>query len=83
MLCISVYEQQDEFYKQFVLLVEVGVCIVIEVVYVDYWYKYVGFDGCIIGMISFGELVLVLVLFEYFGFILDNVLVVVEELLED
>lgn len=60
-------------YCEVVLLVVVIKCIVIEVGIVDFWYKYVGFGGCIIGMISFGELVLAGELFKLFGFIIENV----------
>lgn len=83
MPCTSVYEQQDESYKQSVLPVEVGARIAIEAAHADYWYKYVGLDGRIIGMTSFGESAPAPALFEHFGFTLDNVLAVVEELLED
>ncbi|MBN0857107.1 transketolase, partial [Pseudomonas aeruginosa] len=55
MPCASVYEQQDESYKQSVLPVEVGARIAIEAAHADYWYKYVGLDWRIIGMTSFGE----------------------------
>lgn len=57
------------------------VCVVVEVGIVDYWYKYVGLNGVIVGMIIFGEFVLVELLFEEFGFIVDNVVVKVKELL--
>ncbi len=83
MPCTSVYEQQDESYKQSVLPVEVGARIAIEAAHADYWYKYVGLDGRIIGMTSFGESAPAPALFEHFGFTLDNVLAVAEELLED
>lgn len=82
MPCTSVYEQQDESYKQSVLPVEVGARIAIEAAHADYWYKYVGLDGRIIGMTSFGESAPAPALFEHFGFT-DNVLAVAEELLED
>ena len=45
MPCTSVYEQQDESYKQSVLPVEVGARIAIEAAHADYWHKYVGLDG--------------------------------------
>ncbi|MFO6133984.1 transketolase-like TK C-terminal-containing protein, partial [Pseudomonas aeruginosa] len=83
MPCTSVYEQQDESYKQSVLPVEVGARIAIEAAHADYWYKYVGLDGRIIGMTSFGESAPAPALFEHFGFTLDDVLAVAEELLED
>lgn len=40
-----------------------------------------GFEGCIIGMNSFGEFVLVGELFKFFGFIVENVVIKVKEIL--
>lgn len=81
MLFIDVFDKQDVVYCEFVLLKVVIVCVVVEVGIVDYWYKYVGLNGVIVGMIIFGEFVLVELLFEEFGFIVDNVVVKVKELL--
>ncbi|MFT5082374.1 MAG: transketolase [Lentisphaeria bacterium] len=78
----SVFDQQDAEYRESVLPIEVGSRIAIETSHVDYWYKYVGFDGRIIGMNSFGESAPGGVLLEYFGFTVDNVLSVANELLE-
>ncbi len=79
----SVFDQQDAAYKQSVLPLEVGARIAIEAAHTDFWYKYVGLDGRIIGMQTFGESAPAAALFEEFGFTLDNVLAVAEELLED
>ncbi len=79
----SVFDQQDAAYKQQVLPLEVGARIAIEAAHTDFWYKYVGLDGRIIGMQSFGESAPAPALFEEFGFTLDNVLAAAEELLED
>ncbi|WP_443191311.1 transketolase, partial [Pseudomonas indica] len=83
MPCTSVFDAQDAAYKQSVLPVEVGARIAIEAAHADYWYKYVGLDGRVIGMTSFGESAPAPALFEHFGFTVDNVLSVAEELLED
>ena len=45
----------DAGYKQAVLPVQVGARIAIEASHADYWYKYVGLEGRIIGMTTFGE----------------------------
>ncbi|MGI3129500.1 transketolase [Halopseudomonas pachastrellae] len=79
----SVFDQQDAAYKQSVLPLEVGARIAIEASHADFWYKYVGLDGRIIGMQSFGESAPATALFEEFGFTLDNVLAAAQELLED
>ncbi|MCQ4325337.1 transketolase [Stutzerimonas stutzeri] len=83
MPCTSVFDAQDAAYKQLVLPVEVGARIAIEAAHADYWYKYVGLDGRIIGMTSYGESAPAGQLFEEFGFTVDNILAVAEELLED
>ena len=44
------------------------------------WYKYVGLDGKIIGMTTFGESAPAGKLFEKYGFTLDNVVKTVKEL---
>lgn len=83
MPCTSVFDAQDAAYKQQVLPVEVGARIAIEAAHADYWYKYVGLDGRIIGMTTYGESAPAGQLFEEFGFTVDNILAVAEELLED
>ncbi|WP_313054609.1 transketolase [Pseudomonas lopnurensis] len=83
MPCTSVFDAQDAAYRQQVLPVEVGARIAIEAAHADYWYKYVGLDGRIIGMTCYGESAPAGQLFEEFGFTVDNILAVAEELLED
>ncbi len=83
MPCTSVFDAQDAAYKQAVLPVEVGARIAIEAAHADYWYKYAGLDGRIIGMTTYGESAPAGQLFEEFGFTVDNILAVAEELLED
>ncbi|OCX93163.1 MAG: transketolase [Pseudomonas sp. CO183] len=83
MPCTSVFDSQDAAYKQQVLPVEVGARIAIEAAHADYWYKYVGLDGRIIGMTTYGESAPANQLFEEFGFTVDNILGIAEELLED
>ncbi len=78
----SVFDQQDAAYKQSVLPIEVGARIAIEAAHVDFWYKYVGFDGRIVGMSTFGESAPGAVLLEHFGFTVDNVVSTALELLD-
>lgn len=79
----SVFDRQDAAWKQAVLPLQVGARIAIEAAHADFWYKYVGLEGRIIGMTSFGESAPAGALFEHFGFTLDNLLATAEELLED
>ena len=82
MPCTSVFEAQDAMYKQDVLPLQVSARIAIEAAHADYWYKYVGLEGRVIGMTTFGESAPAPALFEEFGFTLENVLSTAEELLE-
>ena len=79
----NVFDQQDASYKQAVLPLEVGARIAIEAAHADYWYKYVGLEGRVIGMTGYGESAPAGALFEHFGFTVENVLATAEELLED
>ncbi|TLX64433.1 transketolase [Stutzerimonas nosocomialis] len=83
MPCTSVFDAQDAAYKQQVLPVEVSARIAIEAAHADYWYKYVGLEGRVIGMTTYGESAPAGQLFEHFGFTVDNILAVAEELLEE
>lgn len=78
----SVFDQQDAAYKQAVLPLQVGARIAIEASHADYWYKYVGLEGRVIGMTSFGESAPAPALFEHFGFTVDNIVATAEELLD-
>ncbi|WPP00256.1 transketolase [Pseudomonas sp. HR96] len=83
MPCTSVFDAQDASYKQAVLPLQVGARIAIEAAHADYWYKYVGLEGRVIGMTSFGESGPANALFEEFGFTLENLVGTAQELLED
>jgi transketolase len=78
----SVFDQQDAGYKQAVLPLQVGARIAIEAAHSDFWYKYVGLEGRVIGMTTFGESAPASALFEHFGFTLENVLETAAELLD-
>ena len=79
----SVFDAQDAAYKQSVLPLEVSARIAIEAAHADFWYKYVGLEGRVIGMTTYGESAPASALFEEFGFTLENILGTAEELLED
>ena len=78
----SVFDAQDAGYKQEVLPLQVSARIAIEASHADFWYKYVGLEGRIIGMTSFGESAPAAALFEEFGFTLENLLETAAELLD-
>ncbi|AYC31166.1 transketolase [Pseudomonas cavernae] len=78
----NVFDAQDAGYKQAVLPLQVGARIAIEAAHTDFWYKYVGLEGRVIGMTSFGESAPAPALFEHFGFTVENILSTAEELLD-
>lgn len=77
----SVFDQQDALYKESVLPLSVLARVAVETAHVDFWYKYVGLDGRVVGMTTFGESAPGGVLMEHFGFTVDNIVATVEELL--
>ncbi|ENM3824801.1 transketolase [Vibrio cholerae] len=75
------FDKQDAAYREAVLPAAVTKRIAIEAGIADFWYKYVGFGGRIIGMTSFGESAPVGELFKLFGFTTENVVKQAKELL--
>ncbi|EMK3303762.1 transketolase [Vibrio vulnificus] len=75
------FDKQDAAYRESVLPSDVTARIAIEAGIADFWYKYVGFDGRIIGMTTFGESAPADQLFEMFGFTVENVVNTAKELL--
>ncbi|EHU4974664.1 transketolase [Vibrio vulnificus] len=75
------FDKQDAAYRESVLPSDVTARIAIEAGIADFWYKYVGFDGRIIGMTTFGESAPADQLFEMFGFTEENVVNTAKELL--
>ncbi|BDR12413.1 transketolase [Vibrio sp. STUT-A11] len=75
------FDKQDAAYREAVLPSDVTARIAIEAGIADFWYKYVGFDGRIIGMTTFGESAPAGELFKMFGFTTENVVNTAKELL--
>ena len=69
----DVFEQQSDEYKESVLPSNVSKRVAIEAGIADYWYKYVGLNGKVIGMTTFGESAPADKLFKMFGFTVENV----------
>lgn len=76
------FDAQSAAYKQAVLPLEVTNRVAVEAAIEDYWYKYVGLDGRVVGMSTFGESAPAGELFKEFGFTVDNITAVAGELLE-
>ncbi|MCF7488111.1 transketolase [Vibrio sp. A2-1] len=75
------FDKQDAEYRESVLPADVTVRIAVEAGIADFWYKYVGFGGKIIGMTTFGESAPAGELFKMFGFTTENVVNTAKELL--
>ncbi|QKG00548.1 transketolase [Aeromonas hydrophila] len=76
----DVFDAQSAEYKESVLPASVTKRVAIEAGIADYWYKYVGFGGKIIGMTTFGESAPAELLFKEFGFTVENVVATAESL---
>lgn len=76
----DLFEAQDESYREQVLPRAVRARLAVEAAAADYWYKYVGLDGRVIGMTTFGESAPGPVLMKEFGFTVENVVNTATEL---
>jgi transketolase len=77
----ELFEQQSKEYQNSVLLPNVKKRIAIEALITMGWEKYVGDNGRIIGMNSFGASAPVDVIFKHFGFTVENVVKTAKEIL--
>ena len=69
----DVFELQDEEYKQSVLPNAVRARIAVEAGVTDFWRKYVGLDGDVVGIDQFGASAPGNILMEHFGFTTENI----------
>ncbi len=76
----NIFDAQDADYKESVLPANVTKRVAIEAAHTDFWYKYVGFGGKVVGMTTFGESAPGNALFEHFGFTVENVVNTVNSL---
>ena len=73
MPCVEVFEAQDDAYKESVLPKAVTARVAVEAAIMDGWWKYVGMNGAVVGMSSFGESAPAPELFKHFGITAENV----------
>ena len=78
---VDVFMQQDAAYRESVLPNAVRARVAVEAGIADYWNKFVGLDGAVVGMTTFGESAPADLLFKQFGFTVENVVVKVESVL--
>jgi transketolase len=77
----NVFDQQDAQYRESVLPKAVIKRVAVEALHVDFWHKYVGFDGAIVGMSTFGESAPGGALLKHFGITADAVVTAAKGLL--
>jgi transketolase len=78
----DVFDKQDAAYRESVLPSGVKARVAVEAGIADYWYKYIGLDGAIVGMTTFGESAPAGKLFPEFGFTVENIVSHTEALLK-
>lgn len=79
--CVDIFLKQDAAYQESVLPASVRARVAVEAGIQDYWYRFVGLDGRIIGMNSFGASAPASDLFKHFNITAEAVQAAVEELL--
>lgn len=79
---IELFEAQSQEYKDSVMPRSIKNRIAIEASSEKAWYKYLGFDGFLVGMETFGVSAPAEAAFDHFGFTVDKILARVEEKFE-
>lgn len=77
----GLFDQQSAEYRESVLPAAVTARVAVEALQADFWYKYVGLNGAIVGMRTFGESAPAGELFKHFGFTTENVVETVKSVL--
>jgi transketolase len=77
----SVFDAQDATYRESVLPAAVSARVAVEAGVTDYWRKYVGLGGKVVGLDTFGESAPAGEVYKHFGITADSVVKAVEALL--
>ena len=75
----NVFDEQDEAYRESVLPASVTARVAVEAGVTGFWAKYVGLNGKVVGIDTFGESAPANELFEMFGFTVDAVKAAIDE----
>ena len=81
MPCTEVFDAQDPAYREAVLPAAVRARVAVEAGVTGFWGKYVGLDGKVVGIDTFGESAPAGELFKLFGFTVDNVVATAQSVL--
>jgi transketolase len=82
MPCASVFDAQELSYREHILPPAVKARVAVEAGVTEYWHRYVGRHGRIIGIDRYGESAAAKEVFQYFGFTVDNVVKAVQAVLK-
>jgi transketolase len=77
----NMFDAQDDAYRESVLPSNVTARVAVEAGVTDAWFKYVGFQGKVIGLDRFGESAPINDLLKYFNFTVENVVSSVESII--
>lgn len=80
MPCAEEFVKQDAAYREAVLPSNIRARVAVEAAHVDYWWKFVGLDGRVIGMTTYGESAPAKDLYQHFGITTEAVVAAVKEL---
>ncbi len=80
MPCTNAFDRQELSYKESVLPKGIK-RVAVEAGVTDFWRKYVGLEGAVVGIDTFGESAPADVLFKHFGFTVENILKTVKSVL--
>jgi len=81
MPCAEEFCKQDAAYIESVLPSAITARVAVEAAHKDYWYKFVGLNGAVVGMETFGESAPIADLMKHFGFTVDKVVAAVNNVL--
>jgi transketolase len=76
----DIFDRQDKAYRDSVLGAGIP-RVAVEAGVKDFWYKYVGLEGAVVGIDTFGESAPAGVLFKHFGFTVENIVAKVKSVL--
>ncbi|CBL47229.1 Transketolase [gamma proteobacterium HdN1] len=77
---VDLFLAQSREYQESVLPAAVRRRVAVEAAHADYWFRFVGLDGAVVGMTTFGESAPADALMKHFGFTVENVVAAVEKL---
>ena len=77
--CAEEFVKQDVAYREAVLPAHIRARVAVEAAHVDYWWKFVGLDGKVIGMTTYGESAPAKDLYQHFGITTEAVIEAVKE----